>query len=240
MKKYFFCNQYYYYYAYFYILYILPLIYGTIHTWKQREVYPASRTNTSNLYILHYPQFLGPGSWLPAWITDFKHLPHWRNTLTLYIYGHAKEAASQRGSSEEPCTGLCLRTVTSNISFSSGFLCSLLPAWGREELFNSAQHDNIQMNTSCLKTVQSASTHRCADGGGEVSESTKHFWSFLGKQSCSSVGELFQTRNELPSYGHAACWQRVITAHHCFIIFTCGWRRRFSFPPADGDRFTRT
>ena len=52
-------------------------------------------------------------------------------------------------------------------------------------------------------------------------------------------GELFQTRNDLPFYGHAACWL-LPPPHHCFIIFTCGWRRRFSFPPADGDRFTRT
>ena len=57
----------------------------------------------------------------------------------------------------------------------------------KPKLFHSAQHDNIQINTSCLKTVQSASTHRCADGGGEVSESTKHFWSFLGKHSCSQI-----------------------------------------------------
>ena len=167
---------------------------------------------------------------------------------------HAKEAASQRGSSEEPCacrhhfcTGLCLRAVTSNISFSAlcswpedvkrwgvggvlrkmstwrdaiHFLVKLAPFYGhaacwllppphhcfitftcgwrllfsfppvegdrfKPKLFNSAQHDNIKMKTSCLKTVQSASTHRCADGGGEVSESTKHFWSLLDKQSCS-------------------------------------------------------
>ena len=41
-------------------------------------------------------------------------------------------------------------------------------------------HRKIKMNSS--------STHQYFDGGvGEVSESTKHFWSFRGKLRCSQI-----------------------------------------------------